>query len=126
MYETWFCFSPTKNNIKDAATCIAKGIPSYGAAEAEYNFYNWTNKMLKLAGVEVETETEKTNYNGMSFSFGPKILLDPTFAITFQEIKNKFQGKCRIGKNATLIILDKNTPFKDLKIADGSLRCTLG
>ena len=38
--------------------------------------------MLKLAGVEIDNETEKTDYNGMSFPFGPKILLDPTFGIT--------------------------------------------
>jgi len=65
MYETWYCFSPAKNNIIDAATCVAKGIPSYGAAEAEYNFYDWTNKVLALAGVIIERELEKTNYNGM-------------------------------------------------------------
>jgi len=39
--------------------------------------------MLKLAGVDIEKEKEMTDYNGMSFPFGPKILLDPTFAITF-------------------------------------------
>ena len=72
-YEPWFVFSPAKNNIKDAAAAIEKGIPSYGAAEAEYNFFNWTNKMLELAGVEIERETEKTN----GFAFGPKVLLDP-------------------------------------------------
>jgi len=54
MYETWYCFSPLKNNINDAGACVAKGIPSYGAAEAEFNFYNWTNRMLKLAGVDVD------------------------------------------------------------------------
>jgi hypothetical protein len=43
MYETWYCFSPAKNNINDAAACVLKGIPSYGAAEAEYNFYAWAN-----------------------------------------------------------------------------------
>ena len=83
MFETWYCFSPAKNNIGDAAKCVAKGIPSYGAAEAEYNFYNWTNKMLKIAGVDLTLETEKKDYNGMAFAFGPKILLDPTFAITY-------------------------------------------
>ena len=54
MYETWYCFSLAKNNIKDATKCVAKDIPSYGAVEAEYNFYEWTNKMLKLAGVDIE------------------------------------------------------------------------
>ena len=59
MYETWFCFTPAKNNIKDAAGLIAKGVPSYGAAEAEWNFYNWSNKMLSLVGVDIEYNTTK-------------------------------------------------------------------
>ena len=54
MYEPWYCFSPAKNNITDAAACVAKGIPSYGAAEAEYNFLEWTNRILALAGVDIE------------------------------------------------------------------------
>jgi UDP-sugar pyrophosphorylase len=81
MYDTWYCFSPAKNNIKDAAACIAKGMPSYGAAEAEYNFYTWTNKVLSIAGVEIDQRPTAPDFTG--FSFGPKILLDPTFAITF-------------------------------------------
>jgi UDP-sugar pyrophosphorylase len=51
MYETWYCFSPAKSNTVDAAALYNKGVPTYGAAEAEFNFYNWTNKMLALAGV---------------------------------------------------------------------------
>jgi hypothetical protein len=39
--------------------------------------------MLEIAGVEIEFETEKSNFNGMEFAFGPKILMDPQFAITF-------------------------------------------
>jgi UDP-sugar pyrophosphorylase len=31
-YDTWFSFSPVKNNIKDAAALGAKGMPSFGAA----------------------------------------------------------------------------------------------
>ena len=54
MYETWYCFSPAKNNTNDAAALFNKGVPTYGAAEAEFNFYNWTNKMLALAEVEIE------------------------------------------------------------------------
>ena len=51
MYETWYCFSPAKNNVNDALNCSNKGLPSFGAAQAEFDFYNWTNKMLKVAGV---------------------------------------------------------------------------
>lgn len=46
MYDTWYCFSPAKNNINDALNCANKGLPSFGAAQAEYDFYSWTNKML--------------------------------------------------------------------------------
>ena len=42
--------------------------------------------MLKLAGVDVDFETLKTYYSGVKLAFGPKILIDPTFAITFKEI----------------------------------------
>ena len=126
MYETWYCFSPAKNNIADAAACIAKGIPSYGAAEAEYNFYNWSNKMLLAAGVKVELETQKTDYNKMSFAFGPKILMDPMFAITFREIKVKFAGNNQIHKNASMILSDRDIFFENLELDKGTLVCENG
>ena len=45
-YDTWYCFSPAKNNINDALNCYNKGLPSFGAAQAEYDFYKWNQKML--------------------------------------------------------------------------------
>ena len=62
----------------------------------------------------------------MSFAFGPKILLDPTFAITFNEIKVKMAGKNRIGKNATLILGESNLFFESLDLQSGSLTCKNG
>ncbi len=126
MYETWYCYSPAKNNILDAANCIAQGIPSCGAAEAEFNFYNWTNRMLLAAGVKVELETQKTDYNKMSFAFGPKILMDPMFAITFREIKVKFAGKNQIHKNASMILSDRDIFFENLDLDKGTLICENG
>lgn len=58
MYDTWYCFSPAKASMEAAAASFAKGMPTYGAAEAEFNFYNWTNKMLTKAGVNVDYEVE--------------------------------------------------------------------
>jgi len=40
-YEPWFVFSPAKNNVKDALDCFNKGLPSFGAAQAEFDFYTW-------------------------------------------------------------------------------------
>jgi len=121
MYEAWFVFSPAKNNIKDAAVCIEKGMPSYGAAEAEYNFYNWTNKVLEIAGVEIERETELTN----GFAFGPKVLLDPHFAMTYQDIAGSFKGKNKLGKKSSLILRD-STSFENLELNEGTFICETG
>lgn len=126
MYETWYCFSPAKNNIKDAAACVAKGIPSYGAAEAEYNFFEWTNKMFELAGVEIERSQNKVDYNGMQFAFGPKVLLDPQCAITFKEIKQRFNGKCKICSEASMILCDSEVCFNNLELNTSTLSCEMG
>lgn len=82
-YPTWYCFSPAKNNLKDAAACVAKGIPPYAPSSAEWDFYDWTNKMLIKAGVNVELQQEKQDYEGVSLAFGPKVLVHPSFALTF-------------------------------------------
>lgn len=81
-YETWYSFSPVKNNIKDAAALFAKKMPPYGGSSGEYDFYNWTNEVLQKIGVEIEKDTDPVDYSGIKIAFGPKILLDPSFALT--------------------------------------------
>ena len=107
MYETWYINNPAKTNIKDAKVAIAKGIPSYGAMEAEYHFYEWTNRMLEYAGVEIERNTEKAEFE--EFCYGPKILLDAKFALTLDELKEKFEGHPKISKDDTIILDEKDS-----------------
>jgi len=90
MYEHFMCWTPVKNNIVDAATCLKKGIQSYGAAEGEFNFYNWTSIIFERAGIKIERETVPFESHGMSFCYGPKIFLDPKFGLTFQDLKGSF------------------------------------
>ena len=82
--------------------------------------------MLRLAGVEIEEQQLKTNYNGMNFAYGPKILLDPMFAITFEELKSKFMGKNKISKDATLILSEKNVSFDNLDLQNDTMDCKNG
>ena len=82
MYDPWFCFSPAKNNVNDALACHGRGLPSFGAAQAEFDFYNWTNKMLRIAGVNIPESQIATDCAGIPINFGPKILLEPSFALT--------------------------------------------
>lgn len=46
--------------------------------------------MLEKVGVQIEYNTEPEDYNGIKLAFGPKILLDPTFALTMKELRDKF------------------------------------
>ena len=104
MYETWFCFSPAKNNVKDALACSGRGLPSFGAAQAEFDFYNWTNNMLKIAGVDIPESTTTTDCAGIPFNFGPKILLEPSFALTLQDLKDRFGPGCSFKPNSTIVL----------------------
>lgn len=116
-YDTWFSFSPVKNNIKDAAALFAKGMPSFGASAGEYDFYNWTIKVLEqVAGVQIEKETDPKEYCGLKLPFGAKILLDPTFALTLDELKQKFVGTNKISKNSTLILKGSSSKVENLNL----------
>jgi UDP-sugar pyrophosphorylase len=102
-YPTWFCFSPAKNNSEDALACFKKEIPSYGAAQAEFDFYNWTNLMLELIGVKINRATETTDCSGILLPFGPKIVLEPSFALTLTELRSRFAGDCEFSGKSTII-----------------------
>ena len=75
--------SLSKNNIQDAQKCIDKNTSSFGAAEAEFNFFNWTNKMMKIAGVHGFEGYSKT-FRAKDYSFGPKVILDPKCFLTLE------------------------------------------
>lgn len=104
MYDTWFCFSPAKNNCSDAIACFNKGLPSFSAASAEYDMYNWNCKMLELANVNLKRSEESHTFAGIPWKFGPKIFLEPSFAITFQELKQRFSCKTDISARSTIVL----------------------
>ena len=60
------------------------------------------------------------DYAGIKLAYGPKILLDPTFALTLSEIKAKFQGNNKISKDSTLILKGKDSRIENLSL-DGYL-----
>jgi UDP-sugar pyrophosphorylase len=122
LYDTWYCFSPAKNNCADAIACYKKGLPSFSPASAEFDFYNWSNKMLEKCGVNVEYSSEEQEFAGIPWKFGPKILLEPSFAVTFAELKAKFSGNVRISAESSVVLGGDAlaNPTADLKI-DGTL-----
>lgn len=77
--------------------------------------------MLEKVGVEIEYNTEAEDYSGIKLAFGPKILLDPTFALTLSELKHKFQGVNKISKDSTLFLSGHQASVENLHL-NGTLR----
>lgn len=113
---TWYCFTPAKNNLKDGAACVEKGLPAFTASSAEWDLYEWHSKMLERANVQIQRETNITEFGGIKFAFGPKIFFHPSFALTFVDIKEKFPEGSKIGKDATLILGGKNTQVEKMDL----------
>ena len=61
----------------------------------------------------------------MQFAFGPKILLDPRCALTFAELKSRFNGKCKISSGASLILWDE-VEFNSLDLGTTTFVCETG
>ena len=122
MYDTWYCFSPAKNNCNDAIACYNKGLPAFSAASAEYDMYNWNCKVLELAGAKITRSEEAQVYAGVPWKFGPKIFLEPSFALTFRELKDKFAFKTEISARSTVILGgDALSEKQDFLGVDGTL-----
>lgn len=58
-------------------------------------------------------------------AFGAKILLDPTFALTIEDLRKKFAGSNSISKTSSLILKGVSTQINDLKL-DGFLKAEEG
>ena len=53
-------------------------------------------------------------------AYGPKILLDPTFAVSIKEIKAKVRGTNKISKDSVLVLRGKAAQIENLEL-DGFL-----
>ena len=122
MYETWFCFSPCKNNLADAVALWAKNMPTYCAAHAEHDFYEWHNKMLRLIGGNLEEKPNMLPWTTLRFPQVPKIFFEPGFALTLQDLRERFTGTLTISAETTIVLGAKcaSRPFGNLTI-DGTL-----
>jgi hypothetical protein len=74
----------------------------------------------KAAGVKIERETTMNKYGGIPIAFGPKVLMDFSFAVTLSEVRNKFKGTNSISKDSTLILKGIDSSVEDLQL-DGYL-----
>jgi len=76
--------------------------------------------MQTQAGVDIEFNTSQEDFGGVKMAYGPKILMDPTFAVSIKELKAKVTGSNRISKDSVLILRGKDSRIENLSL-DGYL-----
>lgn len=123
----WFSFSPVKNNIADAAKALESGTPPGGAATGEADQYFAYAEQLRLLGCRVmQAPTE--SYAGVSVSLGPRVVIAPSIALTYHDLRAIFvhPEKVSIDAAATLVIRGPGKVEVDSITLEGALILSVG
>jgi len=101
----WLCYSPCKNNAKDAADSAAQGVPASAAWTAESDQYFCKAEMLRLLGVNAPVGPE-SKFQGIAACSGPRIVIDPSTAVFFSDLKQVFPtpSHVSISERSTLVL----------------------
>jgi len=113
--ERDMCKTSVKNNLVDAA----KKQPPECALSAEADIYACSAKLLRLAGAEID-QPVGVSYLGVSARMGARIVLQPSFGISLEEMKTRIKGAVRISHRSVLI-LDGPVSIDGLQL-DGALK----
>jgi len=119
-YERWLCFSAVKNNIEEAAAKSSQGMHPWSAGSGECDYYFCNNMLLRLAGAQIEEPQEDIIFAGIRYRFPAKVVIMPSFACCFKELKDKVKGEWSISANSALILEGRTTEINGLKL-DGHL-----
>jgi hypothetical protein len=79
--------------------------------------------MLRLIGAEIEEKPSTLDWMPIPFPSAPKILFEPGFALTLQDLRERFTGSLKLSAETTLILGAEaaSRPFGNLTI-DGTVR----
>jgi len=116
--DRFMCFTCVKNSIEEALPKVKAGQPADTALSAEADVYNSNAKLLQLAGASVGAAS-KVSWLGIEADIGAKIVLAPSFAVSYEDIKHKIKGNVNISARSTLV-LEGNVMLEDLDL-DGTL-----
>jgi UDP-sugar pyrophosphorylase len=112
VFENWVGYSPVKNSPADGVDKFRAGNPTHTATSGEMEFYGCGARLLRLAGANV-AEPEDFAANDIVVPAGPRVVLHPSFACTFDELNGK------IGKNDSVKV---TTPSSVLVVEGAGVR----
>lgn len=99
-FDRWIAKTSVKNNLEDAR----KKVPPECALSAEADLYACNARLLQLCGDVTIAAPEEVTFLGITAKLGPQIVINPSFAISLEELKSKVRGKISISKGSTLVL----------------------
>jgi len=133
-FHRWFCFSACKNNLHDACERLKKGESAECAFSVEREIFQYNERMMKDVIGKLEViNTEPPNeliIGGCKVTFGPKIIIYPSFAATPTELRDKLKHMkktIKMTNNSTLILkndvmIDEGIDLDGYLIVDKDLK----
>mmetsp|Transcript_20686 Transcript_20686/g.28643 ORF Transcript_20686/g.28643 Transcript_20686/m.28643 type:complete len:597 (+) Transcript_20686:1-1791(+) len=105
MAPAWLCYSPCKNNSRDAAESVKAGIPAGSAFTAESDQLTVYAELLRRLGANMPAAAPQT-FLGITAVPGPRIVLHPSFALFPHELKARFPQphKVRVTAQSSLLL----------------------
>ena len=133
-FHRWFCFSACKNNLHDACERLKKGESAECAFSVEREIFQYNERMMKdvIGKLEI-VKTEPPNeliIGDCKVTFGPKIIIYPSFAATATELRDKLKHMkktIKMTNNSTLILkndvmIDEGIDLDGYLIVDKDLK----
>ncbi|OEH80544.1 putative UDP-N-acetylglucosamine pyrophosphorylase [Cyclospora cayetanensis] len=121
-FPRWCCFSPVKNSLEDARNKAEQGLPPESSLSGESDLYLQNARWLQLAvsgscasgdssvadskiGSVVVDEPGPVTFGGVRYQMGPRIILCPSWAISFRQMRERLQeADIEITKDSVLIV----------------------
>lgn len=121
--DRWFTFSPAKNSLEAGQESVASGNTAPGTmSSAESDNYIQYQRKLKFVGVDLHVADHDNTVMaaGIPVTSGPRIILQPSFSITRQDLVEKVKGPVRITDRSSVVLGGHHLLIKNLDV-DGAL-----
>ena len=110
-FDRWFCFSACKNNIHDSCERLRKKESGESAFTVEREIFKYNEIILKdvLGKLEIINNEPENSVmiEDINITFGPKIIIYPSFAASVTELRDKInhmKKNIKMTNNSTLIL----------------------
>lgn len=117
-FERGQCFSAVKNNLTDAATKHAGGLPPESASTGEADLYALHRDYLRQCGAELQ-DAPPLDLGGIELSLFPIVVLSPGLAPSLEVLASKVRN-LRMSPRSVLILRGDDIDIDGLTL-DGTL-----